>query len=78
MIEPVFRRESMLEILAFVEAQRAAGATAFAFCVLDPDLGRGHYAGELIEHAGALHVHRPLRVWLDLAERMALRLRTPR
>jgi len=75
--EPVFRRESMLDILAFVEAELAAERDGFGFRVLDPDLGRGRYAGELIDHAGALHVHRPLRVWLDLAERLGLRLRTP-
>jgi SAM-dependent methyltransferase len=75
--EPVFRRESMLAILAFVE-HALARADTFSFCVLDPDLGRGHYAGEQVEHAGALHVHRPLRVWLDLAERLGLRLCTPR
>jgi SAM-dependent methyltransferase len=75
--EPVFRRESMLEILGFVERALAAGP-AFAFRVLDPDLGRGRYAGELVQHAGEPHVHRPLRVWLDLAERLGLRLATPR
>ena len=75
--EPVFRRESMLDILAFVE-QALARAERFEFSVLDPDLGRGHFAGEQVEHAGELHVHRPLRVWLDLAERLGLRLGTPR
>jgi len=77
MIEPVFHREPLLEILEFV-AQRLAAGAAVGFCVLDPDLGRGRYAGELVEHGGALHVHRPLRVWVDLAERLGLRLLTPR
>jgi SAM-dependent methyltransferase len=75
---PVFRRESLLDIIAFVEHQLAGGATAVALCALDPDLGRGRYAGELVEHGGELHVHRPLRVWVDLAERLGLRLLTPR
>jgi 2-polyprenyl-3-methyl-5-hydroxy-6-metoxy-1,4-benzoquinol methylase len=48
------------------------------FDVLDPDLGRGRYAGELVEHAGTQYVHRPFRVWVDLAERLGMRLRTPR
>src|SRR5882724_6846461 len=78
MAEPVFRREPLLEIIAFVERELAAGATALAFRVLDPDLGRGHNAGALIEHAGERHVHRPFRVWVDLAERLGLRLLTPR
>jgi trans-aconitate methyltransferase len=77
MTEPVFRREPLLDIIAFVEQCLAAGATAVAFRVLDPDLGRGHHAGELVEHAGELHVHRPFRVWVDLAERLGLRLLTP-
>jgi len=76
--EPVFRRESLLDILAFADHQLAAGAASFGFRVLDPDLGRGRYAGELVEHAGEPHVHRPLRVWIDLAERLGLRLLTPR
>jgi len=77
-IEPVFRRESLLDIIAFAEAQLAAGAICFAFRVLDPDLGRGRYAGELVTHDGEPHVHRPFRVWVDLAERLGLRLLTPR
>jgi SAM-dependent methyltransferase len=77
-IAPVFRRESLLDIIGFVEQQLAAGATALAFFVLDPDLGRGRHAGELVDHAGGAHVHRPFRVWVDLAERLALRLLTPR
>jgi SAM-dependent methyltransferase len=75
--EPVFRREPLLDIIAFVEQRLAAGAAALAFRVLDPDLGRGRHAGELVEHAGELHVHRPFRVWADLAERLGLRLLTP-
>ena len=73
----MFRHESLLEILAWIEARAAAG-DELAFEVLDPDLGRGHYAGEHVEHAGEAYVHRPLRVWVDLAERLGLRLRTPR
>ena len=77
MAEPVFRDEPLLDILAFVERELASG-DACAFFVLDPDLGRGRYAGEHVDHAGQRHVHRPLRVWLDLAERLGLRLCTPR
>jgi len=45
----------MLDILAFVE-HALAGADTVEFCVLDPDLGRGRYAGERVEHAGEPHV----------------------
>jgi SAM-dependent methyltransferase len=41
--------------------------------VLDPDHGRGEHAGALIDG----FVHRPWRVWIDLAERMSLRMLTP-
>jgi trans-aconitate methyltransferase len=64
--------ESLREIIARI----AAGERVID--VVDPDLGRGRYAGELVEHEGVAYVHRPLRVWLDLAERLGLRLLTPR
>jgi SAM-dependent methyltransferase len=72
-----FRAEPLSEILAHLEAARASGAP-LAVCVLDPDLGRGRYAGELVDHAGDAFVHRPWRVWVDLAERLGLRMCTPR
>jgi SAM-dependent methyltransferase len=74
----VFRAEPLIEILAVLEAGLAAGESELAISVLDPDLGRGCHAGELIDHAGERFVHRPFRVWVDLAERLGLRLRTPR
>ena len=46
--------------------------------IVDPDLGRGKYAGESVEHAGVVYIHRPFRVWVDLAERLGFRLLTPR
>ncbi len=64
----------MLEILDFLEGELARGVTAVQLDVLDPDLGRGLYAGEPVPSGG---LHRPLRVWLDLAERLGLRLCTP-
>lgn len=69
---------SLLEIVAAMRRAFAAGATTFELDVLDPDLGRGHHAGERIEIDGVAYLHRPFRVWVDLAERMRLRLRTPR
>jgi trans-aconitate methyltransferase len=117
----------MLEILAFVEAELARGAAAVELDVLDPDKGRGSYAGETVAisaagetvsisaaeptastaaeptagtaaepTAGAAAeptagtaternastsaplIHRPWRTWLDLAERLGLRMCTPR
>lgn len=71
-------RASLLDVIAYLERQLGAGASTIELDVLDPDLGRGCYAGETVEHGGATYVHRSFRVWVDLAERLGLRLRTPR
>jgi SAM-dependent methyltransferase len=64
--------ESLREIIARI----AAGERELD--VVDPDLGRGRYAGELVEHEGVAYVHRPLRAWVELAERLGMRLLVPR
>lgn len=69
----MFRHESLLDIIVYLE-RTLATAERTSIRVLDPDRGRGAYAGELVEE----HVHRPFRVWVDLAERLGLRLCTPR
>jgi len=69
--------EGLLAIVERLRARLAAGATSVALRVLDPDRGRGLYAGEKVEVAGELQVHRPYRVWVDLAERLGLRMLTP-
>ncbi len=46
--------------------------------VLDPDRGAGLHAGERVVVDGVTYVHRPYRVWIDLAERLGYRMRTPR
>lgn len=69
-----FARESLVDILRWMQAELTAGASTLELAVLDPDRGRGHYAGELVED----HVHRPYRVWVELASRLGLRVLTPR
>ncbi len=69
----VWRAEPLREILAVVAAGLARGE-AVELVVLDPDRGRGLYAGERVDGA----VHRPWRVWVDLADRLTARLGTPR
>jgi trans-aconitate methyltransferase len=66
-----FRAEPLLEIIKWLAAD-------LEIRVLDPDRGRGHYAGELVDVDGEPHVHRPWRVWVDVAERLGLRMCTPR
>ena len=47
------------------------------FYALNPDLHPGLFAGEVFEHSGVRTRHRPLRVWLELAERLGCRLHVP-
>jgi SAM-dependent methyltransferase len=68
---------SLAEIVGWLES-RLCTETSATLAVLDPDHARGRYPGEVVEIEGRQHVHRPLRAWLDLAERLRLRLCTPR
>lgn len=74
----VVDQQPLLQILAHIKARLAAGAEVVRLEVLDPDHGRGRHAGERVTIAGIDHIHRPLRVWVDLAGRLGLRLMTPR
>jgi ubiquinone/menaquinone biosynthesis C-methylase UbiE len=71
MIEAAER--SLLEILEDVRAALAGGASEIEIRALDPDRGCGCYPGERVDG----RVHRPYRVWLELAERFGLRMLTP-
>ncbi len=68
----------MVELIAAMRRRLAAGETRITLRVPDPDHSRGHYAGERVTVGGRSDVHRPLQIWLDLAERLGLRLLTPR
>lgn len=68
----------MLEIIAHLQRELAAGATSVWIDVLDPSVGAGRYPGERVEHLGRAFIHRPFRVWVDLAERLGLRFSEPR
>lgn len=74
----VFRAEPLPAILEHVQRHFADGASQVRIEVLDPDHGRGLFAGERVTIGGVEHVHRPLQVWVDLAARLGLRLLTPR
>jgi trans-aconitate methyltransferase len=68
-----FGPEPLIEIVRWMQTELAAGATRLELVVLDPDRGRGLYAGERVED----RVHRPYRVWVELADRLGLRMLTP-
>ncbi len=73
-----FAKAALLDVITHVQAMLASGAVTIEIDVLDPDLGRGRYAGERVDYAGANYVHRSFRTWVDLADRLGLRLLTPR
>lgn len=67
------RDQPLRDVIAAIRAEIAAGATTIELQALDPDGAPGHYAGERLDG----RIHRPYRVWLDLAERLGLRMLTP-
>lgn len=69
---------SLLEIVRSLRTAFTTGAARHTIDVLDPDAGAGLYAGEAVTIDGTRYIHRPFRVWVDLAERLGLRLFTPR
>lgn len=79
-----FGSESLLDLrdwLVDALRDRPTGARV-SFEVPDPDLGTGHYAGEPIDRPDVLPEatwrHRGYAVWVELAELLGCRLRTPR
>ena len=74
MIERTFTTEPLTTILAHVQARLEAGDRELALVVTDPAQGVGRFAGEAIEVDGEARVHRPMRVWAELADRLRLRL----
>jgi SAM-dependent methyltransferase len=64
----------LVEIIDHLRERIAAGDEVIEIVVADPDRGRGSYPGEPIDGG----IHRPLRVWVELADRLELRLATPR
>lgn len=61
----------MRAIVAHVEARLAAGAPCAWIRVADPEAHRERYNGERVDGVRA----RPLRVWVELADRLGVRLR---
>ncbi|HEY6038004.1 MAG TPA: class I SAM-dependent methyltransferase [Kofleriaceae bacterium] len=68
-----FTDEPLAAIVQFVAEILARGEVA-ELVVADPDHGAGMYAGEALGDS----IHRPWRVWVELADRLGARLGTPR
>jgi SAM-dependent methyltransferase len=71
-------RVPLVEVVTFVQDVLARGDGIIELDVLDPDIAAGRHAGELVDIDGVHGIHRPWRIWLDLAERLGMRMCTPR
>ena len=69
----IFRAEPLIAIVQTVQ-RVLTEAELVSFAVPNPDLGKGLYAGERLEPD---LIHRPWRVWFDLAEKLECRFLTP-
>ncbi|MEZ4367542.1 MAG: class I SAM-dependent methyltransferase [Kofleriaceae bacterium] len=70
---------TLVELVDALTGALARGDDTVELDVVDPDLGRGRFPGEpLALPDGTIARHRPWRVWVELADRLGLRLATPR
>lgn len=72
-----FTSEPLTEILAWVEGSIKENSTV-TFEVLNPDVGRGHYAGEVLSCGGIGYLYRSYKAWSDLGELLFCRMLTPK
>lgn len=72
-----FTSESMNEILAWV-TEVLKEADTLTFEVLNPDIGRGGYAGETITIDATDYLYRSYKAWSDLGELLFCRMLTPK
>ncbi|MEM6291339.1 MAG: class I SAM-dependent methyltransferase [Myxococcota bacterium] len=72
-----FVHQPLRDILAYIEDALSTQDTV-RLEVPDPDRSHGAYPGESVGPDALAPRHRPLRVWTDLADRLCLRLHTPR
>lgn len=72
-----FTSEPLSDILAWAhEALKAKNTLTFE--VLNPDIGRGSYAGETITLEGTTYTYRGYKAWSDLGEILFCRMLTPK
>ncbi|MCX6062503.1 MAG: methyltransferase domain-containing protein [Campylobacterales bacterium] len=72
-----FTSESMNTILAWANETLKESDT-IAFKVLNPDIGRGRYAGEIVMISDITYLHRSYKAWSDLGELLVCRMLTPK
>jgi len=72
-----FTTEPMTDILSWAQATLKESDT-LAFEVLNPDFGRGHYAGATITIGETDYFYRSYKAWSDLGELLFCRMLTPK
>lgn len=71
-----FERQKLFDVMGALRAELHL-KDEIDFLVPNPDLGVGHYAGETVSSGAALRLHRPYRLWMDVAERLECHFLTP-
>lgn len=71
-----FTDEPLNEILSWAH-ETLKDNNSLTFKVLNPDIGRGSYAGESIRIDGATYIYRSYKAWSDLGEILFCRMLTP-
>lgn len=72
-----FTTEPLTNILSWAHETLKESDT-ITFEVLNPDIGRGHYAGETVTINETNYLYRSYKAWSDLAELLFCRLLTPK
>lgn len=73
----LFTSEPLSTILSWAQ-ERLKTADSITLEVLNPDIGRGSYAGGIITIGGNDYLYRGLKAWSDLGELLFCRLLTPK
>lgn len=72
-----FTSEPLSDILSWAHKTLTENTT-LSFEVLNPDIGRGSYAGESIHIDEATYIYRSYKAWSDLGEILFCRMLTPK
>jgi len=73
----IFTSEPLSKILAWgIDTLKESNKITFE--VLNPDLERGRYAGEILSYGGINYLYRSYKAWSDLGELLFCRMLTPK
>ncbi len=72
-----FTSEPLNALLSWAQ-EALKESDAITLEVLNPDIGRGHYAGEIITVDETDYIYRSFKAWSDLGELLFCRLLTPK